>query len=143
MLLKCSINLNITLFIMQLGKQKSLIIASVMAYLSQAQFLVYIVCRTSNILGIEVLGCQSVLSWLWLSKVSEILFFWMLYLMMMSWSFMIASSISSTVLSSVKRNYKSIWRMHNLMDAIDTLQMLMRDCTNALYKLDRKKILST
>lgn len=143
MLLKCSINLNITLFIMQLGKQKSLIIASVMAYLSQVQFLVYIVCRTSNILSIEVLGCQSVLSWLWLSKVSEILFFWMLYLMMMSWSFMIASSISSTVLSSVKRNYKSIWRMHNLMDAIDTLQMLMRDCTNALYKLDRKKILST
>ena len=56
---------------------------------------------------------------------------------------MIASSISSTVLSSVKRNYKSIWRMHNLMDAIDTLLMLMRDCTNALCKLDRKKILST
>ena len=54
-----------------------------------------------------------------------------------------SSSISSTMLCSVKSNYKSIRRMHNFMDAVDTFQMLMRDCTNAFYTLDRKKILSS
>ena len=90
-------------------------------------------CHGLNILGIDVLGCQSVYSWLWVSKISEMVFFQMLYLMVMSWRFMIASSIFSMVLCGVKefgfnsfeisvlkgvsQSWLSLWRMHNLRDA--------------------------
>ena len=83
------------------------------------------VCHGLNIPGIDVLGCQSVYSWLWVSKFS--------YLMVMSWRFMIASSIFSMVLCGVKefgcisfkisvlkgvsQSWLSLWRMHNLRDA--------------------------
>ena len=60
------------------------------------------VCHGLNIPGIDVLGCQSVYSWLWVSKISEMVFFQMLYLMVMSWRLMIASSIFSMVLCGVK-----------------------------------------
>ena len=83
------------------------------------------VCHGLNIPGIDVFGCQSVYSWLWVSKFS--------YLMVMSWRFMIASSIFSMVLCGVKefgcisfkisvlkgvsQSWLSLWRMHNLRDA--------------------------
>ena len=91
------------------------------------------VCHGLNIPGMDVLGCQSVYSWLWVSKISEMVFFQMLYLMVMSWRFMIASSIFSMVLCGVKefgcisfkisvlkgvsQSWLSLWRMHNLGDA--------------------------
>ena len=86
-----------------------------------------------HIPGIDVLGCQSVYSWLWVSKISEMVFFQMLYLIVMSWRFMIAYSIFSMVLCGVKefdcnsfkisvlkgvsQSWLSLWRMHNLRDA--------------------------
>ena len=85
--------------------------------------------------------------------------------MAVSWRFVIGSSISSTVTHSVKEvgfnsldisfvkalsQALSLWRMHNLMDAsqehlgvlrrvhiVDTLQMLIRDCTSVFYTPDR------
>ena len=101
------------------------------------------VCCGLHIPGIDVLGCYSVYSWLWVCKMSEIIFFGcyahgsiqisfevfhtvdtlihdciinILYGVMWCKEFGF-NSFKISVLKGMSQSWLSLWRMHNLMNA--------------------------
>lgn len=145
MLLKCSINLNlnVTLFILELSVETKkthccfrggILVAGIVLSLYGLSWTEY-----TRHWGAWLVVCFFIALGQY-NVIDNI--FWMLYLMVMSWRFMIASSTSSMVSWSVKelgfnsleisfekvvsQSSLSSWRMHNLNTTLFTLLTLCR-----------------